>query len=90
MMGLFLKQTIVKNRNLMAREAAEMGHAVGIIRRRAAGGAKLTKEEMAELKSQVKRSAIFASSLVLIVLPFGLLFFPFYTELIYGNRRKKI
>ena len=51
---------------------------------------KWTKNEISQLKSQMKHLALFVSVIIMFVLPFGILLLPLYTEVLDKRGKRRI
>jgi hypothetical protein len=87
MIKLSLKRIIVKNRALIHEESQHMRDFVHLLMKPRNTGVKWTREEINQLKFQVKHLSLYVPALIIFVLPFGSLLLPFLAEGI--ERRNK-
>jgi hypothetical protein len=87
MIRLFLKRHVLKNRDLMLKEANRMHDFMNLLMKRRNTGVKLTREEIRLMKSHLKHLALYAPALVIFILPFGSLLLPILAEAL--DRRGK-
>ena len=90
MIILFFKNHISKNRNLILREASIMRNFMLLLVKLVNKRAKLTIDEISQLKSHMKHLALGVPVIVIFALPFGLLLLPLYTEILDRRVKRRI
>ena len=87
MIILFFKKHILKNKDRMTRETRIMHNFLPLLVKPVNTRTKWTKNEISQLKSQMKHLAFSLSVIIMFVLPFGILLLPLYIELL--DKREK-
>ena len=87
MIKLFLKRQILKNKALILQESKHMEDFFRLLMKQRNTGVKWTEDEITQLKSHLKRLALYVPTLIIFVLPFGLFLLPILAEIL--ERREK-
>ncbi len=82
-----LKRHLLKNRDLILREAKQIHDFMVLVMKRRNTGVGLTEEEMRQVRSQVRHLSLYVPALIVFVLPFGSLLLPILAEVL--DRREK-
>ena len=86
MIRFFLKRLVLKNKELIFREAQQLQGFLHLFFKQRNTALKWTKEEKQQIKNYLKRLSLYVPILVIFVLPGGLLLLPVLAEIL--DRRK--
>jgi hypothetical protein len=87
MIKLFLKNHLLKDRDLILKEAEQMHDFMRLVMKRRNTGVKLTPDEVRLITSHIKRLSLYVPALAIFLLPFGALLLPILAGLL--DRREK-
>lgn len=86
MIRFFLKRLILKNKELIFREAQQFQGFLHLFFRQRNTDLKWTKEEKQQIKNYLKRLSLYVPILIIFILPGGSLMLPILAEIL--DRRK--
>ena len=90
MITLFFKKHFLINRNLILRETRMMHSFMLLLDKLGNTRTKWTVDEISQLKSHMKHLALSVTVIIIFALPFGLLLFPLYAELLERREKRRI
>jgi len=89
MIRFFLKRLILKNRDLIFREAQQFQGFLQLFFKPRNTDAEWTKEEKEQVKNYLKRLSLYVPILIIFVLPGGSLLLPILAEILDRRKRRR-
>ena len=90
MIRFFLRRLILKNRELIFREAQHFQGFLQLLFKQRNTNLKWTKEEKQQIKKYLKHLSLYVPILIIFALPGGSLMFPILAEILDRRKRRRL